>query len=51
MNIALAVAGLVVGLVLVAFVWKKGKGLEPPQPSDDEEADRQRLISEEEEGY
>lgn len=49
MNIALAGAGFVVGSVLVAFVWKKGKELE--HPSDDEEADRQRLISEEYEGY
>ncbi|KAL5349829.1 hypothetical protein ACLOAV_004863 [Pseudogymnoascus australis] len=48
-NIALAGAGFVVGSVLVAFVWKKGKELE--HPSDDEEADRQRLISEEYEGY
>ncbi|KFY49429.1 hypothetical protein V496_10030 [Pseudogymnoascus sp. VKM F-4515 (FW-2607)] len=50
-NIALAGAGFVVGSVLVAFVWIKGKELERPQPSDDEEADRQRLISEEDEGY
>jgi hypothetical protein len=50
-NIVLAGAGFIVGSVLVAFVWQKGRALESKHLSEYEEAERERLIPEDEEDY
>jgi hypothetical protein len=48
-NITLAGAGFVVGSVLVAFVWYEGKIVAQRQLRDSEDAERERLIPEEDE--
>jgi len=48
-NITLAGAGFVVGSVLVGFLWYKGKAMAKGELRESEDAERERLIPEEDE--
>ena len=45
-NIIMAGTGLVVGSVLVVFVWRNGKAFNGKPPRESDEAERERLLPE-----